>query len=179
MMKSNSECFKIMSCVAKRKLEGVMVHDILSDAFLSMNFNKFHELHSERAFDEFEEFRNVKNHTIKKYGHIPSTEGATVDDVSILNFHSKYNRDNMNHETKKKIVSYILEYIAEWESETIEFLSSKYKELLAHDNVVDASYVKDMIVSTHKELEGFVETHIKYKDMGYDMVEIASEQSED
>lgn len=179
MMKGKTECFKIMSCVAKRKLEGVMVHDILSDAFLMMNLHAFHAKHDERAFDEFEEFRGVKSHVIKRYGYIPATDGATIEDTSVLNFHHKYNRDNMTTETKKKVIAYLLEYAVEWESETIEVLSEKYRELMNHGNVVDALYVEEMIEGTSKELEEFVAVHIKYKDMNYDMVQIASEQTED
>lgn len=178
-MKKKIDCFKIMSCVAKRKLEGVMVHDSISDAFLVMNFYGFSKKHKIREFEEFMEFKKVKDYITDRYGYIPVTEGATIEDTSILNFYDKYNRDNLTSETKKKILSYLFDYIVEWETETIEFLSEKYKELMAHNSVSDALYVANMIEDTDRELEGFIRDNIKYKDMNYDLAQIMDEQDED
>ena len=172
---TKNDCFKVMECVAKRKLEGVMAHDALMDAFDVMNIEKFAHLHKHRAKSEFEEFQKVKSYTILKYGCIPSTEGATIDDKSLLNFGQKYNRENLNSDAKKRIVAYLFEYIVEWESETIEFLSKKYCELYDGGNIADALFVSELISDTNKELEGFIRTEIKYKDLNYDMIELLDE----
>lgn len=179
MMKMKSECFKIMSCVAKRKLEGVMVHDALADAFLVMNLYGFSEFHRKREKAEFKEFHKVKDYIIERHGEIPSTDGATIEDTSILYFHKKYNRENLNSETKRKICSYLFEYIVDWESETIELLSGKYKELMSHGAIAEAIYVANMIEDTDKELEGFIRCHTRYEDTNYDIVDIYEEQDED
>lgn len=173
------ECFKIMSCVAKRKLEGVMVHDALADAFLVMNLYGFSEFHRKREKAEFKEFHKVKDYIIERHGEIPSTEGATIEDTSILYFHKKYSRENLTPETKRKICAYIFEYIVDWETETIEFLSAKYKELVAHGAIAESIYVANMIEDTDKELKGFIRCHIRYEDTNYDMVQITDDQDDD
>lgn len=179
MMKMKDDCFKIMSCVAKRKLEGVMVHDALADAFLVMNLYGFSHIHRKREKAEFKEFHKVKDYIIERHGHIPSTDGATIEDTSILYFHQKYNRENLTPETKRKICSYLFEYIVDWECETIEFLSCKHKELMNHGAIAEAIYVSNMIEDTDKELEEFIRLHIKYEDTNYDMVQIMEDQDED
>ena len=165
----NSDSFKVMECVAKRKLEGVMVHDALMDAFKVMGMGKFAHLHKHRAREEFREFQKVKEYIIIRHGAIPSTEGATIDDKSILNFGQKYNRDNLNADSKKRVASYLFEYIVNWESETIDVLGEKYWELMKKGSVAEALYVSELIEGTDEELEGFIKTHIKFKDMNYDI----------
>lgn len=172
---TKSDCFKIMECVAKRKLEGVMVHDALMDAFDVMNLKKFSRIHKYRAKSEFDELQKIKSYTILKYGYIPSTEGATIDDKSLFNFGQKYNRENLNTDSKKRIAAYLFEYIVEWESKTVEFLSKKYYELHNGGNIADALFVSKLISETNKELEGFIRTELELKDLNYEISELLDE----
>ncbi|MEG0151649.1 MAG: hypothetical protein RR744_00520 [Cellulosilyticaceae bacterium] len=172
---TKSDCFNVMECVAKRKLEGVMVHDVLSDAFSIMNMPAFYKIHKHRALEEFKEFQNVKDYIVVRYGKIPSTEGASVDDKSILNFGQKYDRDNLNIENKKRIVAYLLEYIVQWESETIDLLSKKYKELFNSGAIAESIFVSELIEDTDEELEMFIKSEIKFKDLNYDMSAVVCE----
>jgi len=120
----------------------------------------------------------VKNYIIERHGEISSTEGATIEDTSILNFHQKYNRENLTPKSKRKIVAYIYEYIVDWESETIEFLSAKYKELMSYGSIAEAIYVANMIEDTDKEVEGLIRCHIGHENTNYDIVDIYEEQDE-
>ena len=175
-MRENDKALTAMSEVARHKLKGVMIHGFISESFLLMNMRGFAKQHRKHQKCEYREFVKLTEYIIERHGYIPDTTGVRVDDEILATFSSKYNRTNLTPETKRKAVSYLLDYIVEWEEGTIDTLGEKYDELCACGCHADAIRISRMIEDTDSEVQKYIEEATMFEDINYDMVEIMDYQ---
>ena len=168
---------EIFSQVAQHMTEGLMFHSQMTDYFEFLGMEGFKACHEYRFFDESTNYRRIVNYFMSHYNKLlvdlPFKNPGIIPEGWL-----KYNKFNVDTQTRKVGIQSGFERWVEWEKETKAILENFYKQFIEIGEVASAIELKEYIKDVDIELAEAQKEHLHLKAIDYDMVEITSMQHE-
>ena len=135
-------------------LDGVMFHGEQTDVFEFLNYKGFAEMHRKRTFEEYKNFRDMRDFLI-------STKN-TIPDI----FYSATKMQVKPQERKKYTKDSFDKYLS-WENYALEKYKKIYSELVSAGDITLANKVNEIICETSNELSDLTRLYIELENTEY------------
>lgn len=168
-------CDEIFKKIINHMVEGLMVHEELSNYYLFLGLPKYAKCHEKHYFSENKTYKKFYNYYITTYNKLIPNIRVSVPEVIPQSWY-QYVRQDVDMKTKQTAVKSGLEKWVEWEQDTYVLYQEMYKELIALNKVHDAIIVKELICDVKEELDNITQYHLNKLSTNYDMVYITEEQ---
>lgn len=147
-------------------LDGVMFHGEQTDVFEFLNYKGFTEMHRKRTFEEYKNFRDMRDflistkNTIEKVPY--SDRKNTIPDI----FYSATKMQVKPQERKKYTKDSFDKYLS-WENYALEKYKKNYSELVSAGDITLANKVNEIICETSNELSDLTRLYIELENTEY------------
>lgn len=147
-------------------LDGVMFHGEQADVFEFLNYKGFSEMHKHQTFEEYKEFRNMRdflisvNNSIEKIPY--SDRKNTIPEI----FYSS-TKLQVTPQERKKYTKESFDRYVDWENTAIVRYKKIYSQLIESDDFVVAEKVKKIIKNTSKEIMNLHTLYIELENTEY------------
>lgn len=168
-------CDEVFKKIINHMVEGLMVHEELSNYYLFLGLPKYAKCHEKHYFFENKTYKKFYNYYITTYNKLIPNIKVSVPEVIPQSWY-QYVRQDVDMKTKQTAVKAGLEKWVEWEQDTYVLYQEMYKELIALNKVHDAIIVKELICDVKEELDNITQYHLNKLSTNYDMVYIIEEQ---
>ena len=166
---------EIFAELSANQIKNLMRHDQMSDYydFLSLRgYKRCHEYHYKK---EMCGYRRLHRYVINHYGKL--IEEKRIDDPeAIPSSWYRYNRKEVDANTKRSAVRTGIEKWVAWEKETKELYQKAYRELMDAKEEAAALFLEDYIEAVDCELKWAERKAIELNDVDYSLAFIMSEQ---
>ena len=167
------EVFKKLS---SHMVKGVMIHDQLADYYDFLNLHGYKRCHEYHAKCEMHMYRKLHRYFINHYNKLIEEEIIDNPDVIPSSWY-RYNRKEVDVNTKKSAVKSGIERWVSWEEETKSLYESIYTELLSIGDISASKFLCCLIEMVDKELKHANRKHIDLNTVDYNINYILGEQS--
>lgn len=162
--------------MAAHMVEGLMIHDQLSQAFCYLRLYGYEKIHLHQYEDESRDYKDIARYYILRKGR-PVSIGR-VNDPGILNqsWFSTLSQD-VRPSTKKQIVEDCFKRWVSWEEDTKCLYQKLYSEALSIGEVSDAAKILDHAIEVDEELVKARDVLFRLESVDFDLVVINDEQT--
>lgn len=166
---------EIFAELSANQIKNLMRHDQMSDYydFLSLRgYKRCHEYHYKK---EMCGYRRLHRYVINHYGKL--IEEKRIDDPeAIPSSWYRYNRKEVDANTKRSAVRTGIEKWVAWEKETKELYQKAYRDLMDANEEAAALFLEDYIKDVDCELKWAERKAIELNDVDYSLAFIMGEQ---
>lgn len=166
---------EVYSNLAAHMIEGLMLHDELSNYFDLLGLKGYRKCHEYRYFDESLNFRKLNKHFINHNCMLIPHTGTNFKPI-IPNSAYNYEKQSISQNDIRSGVKEMFSVWVNWESDTKKFYEESYKQLIELDCISDALYVSHLIKDVDMELKSAKLHWLKLKAMDYNISSIIGEQ---
>lgn len=159
---------EVFGRISTHMIEGMMLHDQMTDAFNFLTLPNFRKLQERRYYEESQSMRDLHVYFISHYNMLMD-EGRPEDPHAIPRNWMGYSRQQVTMETKRKAIRDLIEHWVKWETETKHCYEKACMELMECGEVAAAEYVKKLVMDVNEELAYAQMLHIRLEGIGYDM----------
>lgn len=166
----------MLSKMASHMVEGLMIHDQISQAFCYLGLYGYEKIHLHQYEEESKSYKNISRYYILRKGR-PVTIGR-IEDPGIINqswFSS--HRLVVKPSTRKQIISDCFERWVKWEEDTKCLYQKLYVDVLDAGEVSDAAEILTYVVDVDKELVKAQDILARLSSIDFDLVAIMDEQA--
>lgn len=166
----------IFSKMATHMVEGLMIHDQLSQVFCYLNLYGYEKIHLHQYKDESDSYKDIARYYILNQD-CPVRLGR-VNDPGILNqswFATK--RSDVRPSSLKQIVGDCFKRWVDWESDTKALYQTLYTEAMSIGEVSAAAKILDYVVEVSEELIKAKDILLRLESTDFDLVAIYDEQT--
>ena len=168
---------EIYSKLATHMIKGMMFHEQMANYYDFLGLKGYKRCHEYHFFSESASFRCISRYAINHSNKL--IELDRVDDPeAIPSSWFKYNRHDVDANTRMNAVKSGVQNWVEWETDTKELYERMFKECMAINEVATAFKVKEFVLDVDKELKCAERKMIKLSAIDYDMSVIMPEQDE-
>ena len=167
---------EIFSKMATHMVEGLMIHDQLSQAFCYLGLYGYEKIHLHQYEDESQAYKDIARYYI--LNKCKTVEVGKVDDPGILKrqWFESYSYD-IRPSTRKQIVDECFKLWVDWEHDTKQLYQDLYVKALAIGEVSDAAKIQDYVVEVGEEWVKAKDIWQKLRSVDFDLVAINDEQA--
>lgn len=158
----------VIGKILSHQLEGLMMHEQMAEYYRFLGMDSYAESHDWHYSQESSMFKFIRDYYITHYNRLPPKVSAHNPNV-IPDGWYKYNRDEVDNNTKKNAVRNGLQMWRNWEEETKKLYQTMYTELMNEGEIAFASSINALIVSVDTELSNVIGYCIKHKATDYDL----------
>ena len=156
--------------------KGIDMHEHLMIMFDFLNLEGYSMYQKYRYYDELRACRKLYTFYLNTYNKLLPEQSYEKIEVIPSNW-TKYEKMNVDSNTKRATVRDMMKLWIKWEQETKVLLEGKYKELEALNDMYAALMIADLLREVGHELEEAYHKFIDLETCNYDMVYILDEQS--
>ena len=166
---------EIFADISAHMIKGIMIHDQMASYYEFLNLNGYAKCHQYHFWLENKNYLCLKHYYFKN--HCKLIPERKIEDPKIISSSwYRYEKQEVDINTKRASVKSGMERWIEWETDTKKFFEQKYKELIDLGEVNDAIYVGKLIEDASCELSKAKKWYIQKKDIDFDINGIISEQ---
>ena len=165
----------IFSEIINHQIEGLMIHDQLSDYYGFLGLPKYRKEHEKHYKKESKAYRRITDYAVDHFNKLPRMGQIPNPNVIPDSWHN-VNRDAVDANTMRTAVKSGLETWIKWEKDTKAFYQNKYAELISINEIAAAMIVGELISDVDEELKTAEMYHLWKKHSDYDAVSITEEQ---
>lgn len=168
-------CEVIFKEIINHMVEGLMIHEELSNYYLFLGLPKYAKCHEKHYYSENKNYKKFYNYYITTYNKLIPNIKVDVPEVIPQSWY-QYMRQDVDMKTKQTAVKAGLEKWVDWEQETYQLYQDMYNELIKLNKIHDAKVVEKLICDVKCELDDIYQYHLNKLSTNYDMVYIIEEQ---
>lgn len=168
---------EIFSDVLNNVLEGVMLHEQLTNYFDFLNMHGLKRLHEYHYLDESANMRGLKRYYINHYNMLPPVETVENPNVIPANWYN-YRRQQVDSATKKNAIQNGITLWNDWERKSKKVYEKAYSDLCEIGEIAAACKIKELVCDVDGELKNADRLAIKLETIGYDLNTITLLQDE-
>lgn len=166
------EIFKNLSA---HMIKGVMIHEQMADYYDFLNLHGYKRCHEYHMYNELKSMRRMHRYYLNHYNKL--IEESIIDSPDIIpTSWYRYDRQDVDVNTKRSAVRTGIEKWLSWEEETKALYGEMYRELMGVDEVATAKKIRKLICAVDKELKCAYRKSIELKDVDYSIGYILGEQ---
>ena len=167
---------EIFSELSAHMIKGLMIHDQMSDYydFLSLRgYKRCHEYHYKKVMCSY---RKLHRYFINHYGKL--IEDKRIDNPeTIPSSWYRYNRKEVDANTKRNAVKSGIEKWVAWEKETKTLYQQAYRDLVEAKKDATAIFVQEFIRDVDCELKWAERKALELEAVDYSLAFIVGEQT--
>lgn len=168
-------CEEIFSSAINHMIEGIMIHEELSNYYLFLGLPKYAKCHEKHYNLESKSYKKFYNYFIITYNKLLPNVKVVVPEVIPSSWY-QYTRQDVDMKTKQNAVQKGIEKWVDWEQDTYTLYQTLHQELLKLNKVQDAKIFEELIADVKEELNDVYQYHLNKISTNYDMVYIVEEQ---
>lgn len=159
---------EIFAKLKRHSIKGIMFHAQMADYFDFLNLYGYRRMHEHRYTEESINLLCLSKHYINQYNRLIPEE--RVDDPRVIpdNWYS-HERANVIQSERKTFIMQAFDKWYNWEIETKNLYQEAYSELCKLNEMTSAGIVKNMLMSTEKELKDACKMKLTLRMTDYDM----------
>ena len=158
-------------------IEGLMFHDQMANYYNFLGLEGYAECHTYHYLEESCNFNKLESYYVTHCNRLIPELRAT-DPAVIPDSWYKYNRMDVDTNTKRNAVKTGLEKWMKWETETKQLYESMHKELVNSGYCAAALEVAKLIEDVTCELHEVTQYYLNKKSTDYDIINIIEEQDQ-
>ena len=168
---------EIFSTLAAHMQEGLLVHQQLADIYSFLNLCGYKKCHEYHYYEESRNYRCLCNFYMEQYYKlIPPKDPKTKTKELIPSSWYKYEKIDVDANTKRTAVKEMMQEWVNWEKETKKLLETSYKDLYEQEEICAAMKIAYFLEDVSKELKHAQKKQIDLDSSGYDLPSIIKEQ---
>lgn len=157
--------------------KGLMVHEQTMMMFQFLNLRGYSKCHEYHYFEESYALKRLQEYYLRNCNKL--IEEVEVEKSSVVpNGWYKYERADVDINTKRAAVKDLMQHWVNWETETIQLLTTCYEELWEQKQYAAAAQIKERLEDTSAELMRAREEYINLEMLGYNLEVILPAQDE-
>ena len=142
---------EIFSQLSAHMIKGLMIHDQLSSTYAFLNLCGYRKCHEYHYFAESFNYRCLQDYYLDHYNKlIPETKIDSPEVIPATWY--KYERMDVDANTKRAAVKDMMKIWVEWETTAKQLLEQSYKELYDMGEISAALKISCFLKDTTKEL---------------------------
>ena len=166
---------EIFSTLAAHMEEGITMHKEMADIFSFLNLCGYKKCQEHHYYEESKNCRCLHNFYMEQYYKlIPPKEIKHLEIIPSSWY--KYEKMDVDANTKRTAVKEMMQKWVEWEKETKNLLENCYKDLYDQGEICAAMKIAWFLEDVSKELKHAQKKQIDLDSSGYDLSEIIKEQ---
>ena len=166
------EIFKRLS---SHMIEGVMLHDQMSDYYDFLSLREYKRCHEYHAYKEMRGMRCLHRYFINHFSKLIEEDNIPNPNVIPSSWY-RYTRQEVDVNTKRQAVKQGIEKWVAWETDTKALYQQMYHELMDLGEVAAAKKIACYICDVDRELKYAQRKHINLVAADYSMGYILGEQ---
>ena len=166
---------EIFSHIFAHKSKGLMVHDQLAAAFLFLNLPGYSKCHEYHYFEESGTRNRLREYYLRHHNKLILEEKFEPPTILPTNWY-QHMREEVDINTKRAAIKDLMQKWVNWEQETLQLLSSHYKNLCDLEEYEAAFEIKYHLEDVGEELARAREKQNDLEMLGYNLEIILPEQ---
>ena len=166
---------EIFSTISAHMRKGLMIHKQLMNIFGFLNLCGYQKCHEHHYFEESKNYIELNNFYLKHYCKIIEPKEVNNPELIPSSWY-KYEKINVDNNTRRNSIKESTLKWVEWESETKKLLENSYKELEHLGEMRAAIEISYFLKEVSDELADAREFQINLEAIGYDLPTIIDEQ---
>lgn len=166
---------EIYSNLASHMILGMMTHEHLANYYDFLGLKGYGKCHQYHYLKQTYEYRELCRYYINHFNKLIPQSTIEVPNVIPLSWF-RYNRFDVDPDTKQKAVKSGLQMWVDWERQTKKLYESMYIEAINIKQAAAALNIKGMIQDVDSELKEAEQYHLNKKTLNYDLYDIISDQ---
>lgn len=166
---------EIFSTLAAHMEEGVMLHKQLAEIYSFLNLCGYKKCHEYHSYEESKNCRCLHNFYLEQYYKMIPEKEVKKPDIIPSSWY-KYEKMDVDANTKRTAVKEMMQKWVEWEKDTKKLLENSYKELDNLGEICAAMKMRYFLKDVSKELKHAQKKQIDLDSSGYDLSGIIKEQ---
>ena len=168
---------EIFSELLAHKIKGMMIHEQMANYYHFLGLKGFMKCHECHYFEESLSYRDLCSFYIRKYNMLPSH--VDIDDPGMIpDSWFKYERQDVDTNTKRTAVKNGMEKWIAWEKDTKELFERSFMQLYELNDITGAMKIKKMLKDVNKEIECAEQESLNLNSVNFDISYIVSQQEE-
>ena len=166
---------EIFSNISAHMIKGIMFHAQMADYFDFLGLKGYKRLHEYHYFDESIMFRKLSRYYINNCSRLID-EQAAENPHSIPESWHRYQREDVDVNTKRSATKTAFQSWVDWENGTLKMYEKAYTELIELGEIALAMFIKAYMCDVEKELKCARRMNLDLKSIDYDMSVIVHKQ---
>lgn len=166
---------QIFAKINSHMIKGLMVHEQLANYYDFLCLEGYTRCHEYHYLCESLSFRSLNRYYVNHHNKLIPEEKVENPDIIPSSWY-RYERQDVDTNTKRNAVKNGVEIWVNWETETKKLYEQMYKELINIDEVASACKIKELICDVDKELKMAQRHHINKMSADYNILDIVEEQ---
>lgn len=168
---------EVFARLSSHMIKGLMIHDQFSKAYGFLNLCGYQKSHEYHYYEESWNYHCLEDYYLEHYNKMIPEEKVENPAIIPVAWY-KYEKKNVDVNTKRGAIKTMMEKWIAWEEETKKLLESSYKELYDMGEVCAALKISYFLKKVSEELKRAQEKIINLESTGYDIALIIGEQKE-
>lgn len=167
---------EIFSELSSHMIKGLMIHDQMSDYYDFLSLRGYKRCHEYHYKTEMCSYRKLHRYFINHFGKL--IEERRIDDPeTIPSSWYRYNRSEVDANTKRTAVKNGIEKWVSWEKETKQLYEKAYRELMQANEEAAAIFLQHFVEYVDCELKYAERKKIELEAVDYSLAFIIGEQT--
>lgn len=166
---------EIYAKIAANMIKGMMLHEQLADYYDFLGLKGYKRCHEYHFMKEAAAYRGVCRYYLNHHNRLIPREEVS-DPKAIPDSWYRYERSDVDINTKRNAVKNGLDTWVTWERDTKKLYEKMYQELMTLGEVASAFKIKELISDVDCELKYAERAQLDKKAIDYDLAAIMMEQ---
>ena len=168
---------EIFSKLANHMIKGMMFHEQMANYYHFLGLKGYKRCHEYHFYSETCGFKHLECYYLDHFNKLIKTD--IIEDPHIIpDSWYKYNREEVDTNTKRNGVKEMVKKWVDWEKETKQLYQNSYKELYDLGEIAAAMKISCYIKDVDEELKSAIKKFINLQTINYDINMIIEEQTE-
>lgn len=165
----------VYSSVIQHMIKGLMTHEQLANYYDFLGFPGYRRCHEYHYEKESKAFRRLTRYFLEHHNMLIPTLPVENPSVIPASWY-KYNRNEVDLNTKRSAVKSGLQMWLDWEIATKKLYEDAYKQLVDMGEIASAEQIKCLICDVDEELKTVQQYHLNKRAIDYNLASIVAEQ---
>lgn len=166
---------EVFQKLADHMFTGIVFHKQLSEYFCFLGFEGYSACQKSHFYEELDGYLKLVHYYMARHHKLLQTNHVESQGLIPQTWYG-HSQVEVKNSTKQNAIKSGYESWIKWERETEQLYFSSYKDLFDAGSYDDAHFVKTYLCDVSNEIAGAEKEYLDLNTIGYDLVEIMSEQ---